>query len=182
MKIDYEILKYEIMYGDFACEIKDENNNVSKIKVRNINNFKKHINLNNIIPRFSFDVDDNYLESLVSFDCGHNEYETGERFLFDFFGSKTTLRDCTFYHNDVDAKMKVKYNDCEVDIEFSCFVNMAQSKILDYRIEEAMKLSNKKDEIVGNVMKRYKGRFSPVKIEQRWKELQECQTKKPKIP
>ena len=31
MKIDYEILKYEIMYGDFACEIKDENNNVSKI-------------------------------------------------------------------------------------------------------------------------------------------------------
>lgn len=178
MKINYDILKYEMMYDNFTCEFADKNKSVSKIMVSKFSKFKSQTGMNDIIPRFSFDIDDNLLSSLISHDCGKAKYDVKD-FVFDFFGTKIENKVVTFYQDNVNAEIEIKYSDCEVKIELKDFVYMADNAILDYRVKEAMKLHENKDKIVGHVMKLYNGRFSPARIEQRWKK---CQTKKPKIP
>jgi hypothetical protein len=66
MKINYDILKYEMMYDNFTCEFADKNKSVSKIMVSKFSKFKSQTGMNDIIPRFSFDIDDNLLSSLIS--------------------------------------------------------------------------------------------------------------------
>lgn len=54
MKINYDILKYEMMYDNFTCEFADKNKSVSKIMVSKFRKFKSQTGMNDIISKIFF--------------------------------------------------------------------------------------------------------------------------------